>query len=747
MNLPGKEPGPSGTWPWAAALLALAFAAYLPVLGAGFVWDDDNHVTENATLTSAQGLRGIWLGLRENETCQYYPLTFTAFWAQYRLWGLNPLPYHLVNVLLHGLNAILLWRLLARWRLPGAWAAAAIFAVHPIHAMSVAWVTELKNVLAGAFMLLTLLAWEAWDRRRTAGLYALALLAYLAAVLSKTAAAALPVLMLLVAWWRKPRLEGRDARAVVPFLLLGLAMGAVTMWVEQRLVWGRGPGLELDYAQRAFLACRSFWFYAAKILWPAGLNFLYPKWTLDPGRAVAWLAPLALAALLAGLVAARRRLGRGPLVVALYFFLAAPALVLLHVLYMMRYTYVSDHWIYFGSPALIALVTAGAARALKDWRQEAAGLLVLVLALLGVLTWMRASAFRDEETLWRTTLARHPGAWLAANNLGILLGREGRYAEARVLFEDARRLEPAYAETLVNLGNIDDALRGPDAALAWFEKALAVDSNNPIAHFNAGFALERLGRREEALAHYRRTLEERPNTGPAHYNMGNTLARLGRLDEAEVHYRSAIEIDPLDALALSNLGSVLTRAGRHAEALEILRRAAVLRPDDGQVMFHLGQTLLRLQRTDEAVAALLASARALPDRPDAPRELALAWRARGDRARAESYLRESLRRDPEYRPAQNDLAWLLATGPDGNSARRQEALDLAERLYASGDPGPPDYLDTLAASYAGMGRFAEAKATALRALDLAQQDGNKEVANALRQRIEQYEKGQPWVEP
>lgn len=747
MNLPGKEPGPSGSWPWAAALLALAVLAYVPVFGAGFVWDDDNHVTENATLTSARGLRDIWLGVRENETCQYYPLTFTAFWVQYRLWGLNPLPYHVVNVLLHGLNAILLWRLLARWRLPGAWAAAAIFAVHPIHAMSVAWITELKNVLSGAFMLLTLLAWEAWDRRRSAGLYVLALLACLAAVLSKTAAAALPALMLLVAWWRKPRVERRDALAVLPFCAAGWLMGAVTIWVEQKLVWGKGPGLELDSLQRILLAARSFWFYAAKILWPAGLNFLYPKWDLDPGRAASWLAAAALAALFAGLWLARRRWGKGPLVAALYFFLAAPALVLLHVLYMMRYTYVSDHWIYFGSPALIALVAAGAARALKDWRQEAAGLLVLILGLLGLLTWTRAAAFRDEETLWRATLNRHPGAWLAANNLGILLGRQGRYAEARLLFEDARRLEPGYAETLVNLGNIDDALRGPGSALAWFEQALAVDSNNPIAHFNAGFALERLGRREEALAHYRRTLEERPNTGAAHYNMANTLARLGRLDEAETHYRAAIALDPLDALALSNLGGVLTRTGRYAEALDVLRRAAALRPDDGQVMFNLGQTLLRLRRTDEAVAALLAAARARPDLPDAPRELALAWRERGDRAGAESFLREALRRAPDFRPALNDLAWLLATGPDESPARRQEALELAERLVASSEEASPDHLDTLAAAYAGVGRFNEASATARRALDIAHQAGNESFADALRRRIDRYGNGHGWVEP
>lgn len=738
---------PQKSWLAAAALVLLTLAVYFPALRGGFVWDDDNHVTENPTLTSWRGLRDIWLGVRENATCQYYPLTFTAFWVQHRFWGLNPLPYHLVNVVLHGLNAVLFWILLRRWRLPGAWAAAAVFAVHPIHAMSVAWITELKNVLSGFFMLLTLLAWDEWERRRTAGAYALAVLACVAAVLSKTAAAVLPALILLIAWWRKPRVERRDALAVLPFCAAGLLMGAVTIWVEQKLVWGKGPGLELYSLQRILLAARSFWFYAAKVLWPAGLNFLYPKWNLDPGRAGPWLAAAALAALFAGLWLARRRWGKGPLVAALYFFLAAPALVLLHVLYMMRYTLVSDHWIYFGSPALIALAAAGAASVLKDWKQEAAGLLALVLVLLGALTWFRGSAYRDEETLWRTTWARNPGAWLAANNLGILLAARGEHAEARRLFEEARRLEPGYAETLINLGNIEDATRGPGPALAFFDQALAVDSNSPVAHFNAGFALERLGRREEALAHYRRALEERPGTGIVHYNMANTLSRLGRIEEAETHYRAAVELDPLDGLALANLGSVLTRTGRFPEAIEILRRAAALRPADGLVMYNLGHALLRTRRTDEAVAALLAASRARPDLPDAARDLALVWRERGDRVRAESALREALRRNPDYRPALNDLAWLLATGPGESAPRRREALELAERACTPAAEASPDMLDTLAAAYAAAGRFAEAADTARQALERAGPAGLEPLADAIRRRLVLYEEGQAYVEP
>ena len=228
-------------------LVAATMIAYQPVWHAGFIWDDDDYVINNPTLRSLAGLRQIWCHLAA--TPQYYPLVHTSFWLEYHLWGLNPPGYHIVNVLLHALAAILLWRLLARLRLPGAWLAAAIFALHPVAVESVAWVTERKNVLAAVFYFAAALAYlritgEAADGgkqiRGSLRWYFLSLALFVAALLSKTVACSLPAAMLLAIWWKRGRIAGRDVWSLLPFFAAGMAMGLMTSWLERIHVGARG---------------------------------------------------------------------------------------------------------------------------------------------------------------------------------------------------------------------------------------------------------------------------------------------------------------------------------------------------------------------------------------------------------------------------------------------------------------------------------------------------------------------------
>ena len=221
-------------WLLGLLIVVLTLVAFGPVWHAGFIWDDDVYVTENPLLTAPDGLRRIWFSL--DSPSQYFPLTYTTFYLERSLWGLNPAGYHLVNFLLHAANALLVWRVLARLRVPGAWLAAAIFALHPVQVESVAWITERKNVLMGFFFLLTLWAWIKFidgQSKRPWRFYVLALVFYALALLAKTTACTLPAALLLILWLKKMPINWRRLAQVAPFVAMGIGMGLVTVWWER----------------------------------------------------------------------------------------------------------------------------------------------------------------------------------------------------------------------------------------------------------------------------------------------------------------------------------------------------------------------------------------------------------------------------------------------------------------------------------------------------------------------------------
>jgi tetratricopeptide (TPR) repeat protein len=386
----------------------------------------------------------------------------------WRLWGRGPLGYHLVNVALHALGAVLFFLLLRHLEVPGAWVAAAIFALHPLHVESVAWITERKNVLSLPLGLGAALAYLGfalprgdaaggrWGRR-----YALALALFVAALLAKSVTATLPAAILVALWWKRGRVGWRDLLPLLPFFAAGAGLGLHTAWLEKHHVGAHGPDWDLSVVEHALVAGRALWFYAAKLLWPRPLTFFYPRWQVDAGKL--WWYAFAFGALGAAalLWRARGRWGRGPLAAAAVYAIALGPVSGFFNVYPMRFSFVADHFAYHASLAPIALAGAGLA-ALGRWlapRPGAAvraGSVAVLLAALGALTWSRCGAFRDEETLWRDTLAKNPAAFLAQNNLGVLLAARGERAAARERYAAAMRLKPDWAEPYYNLGVVLD---------------------------------------------------------------------------------------------------------------------------------------------------------------------------------------------------------------------------------------------------------------------------------------------------
>ncbi len=663
-------------------LVAVTLIAYQPAWNAGFIWDDDDYVTQNATLHDLNGLRRIWFEV--GAVPQYYPMVHTVFWVEQHLWGYWAPGYHMVNLLLHALAAILLARALLHLMVPGAWLAAFIFALHPVGVESAAWITELKNVLSTVFYLAAALTYWRFEAARDDGAnawraYAGALALFLAALLSKTVATSLPAALLLIRWWRRGELRVSDIVPLLPFFLVGAALSAQTAWIEQNL-GAHGAQWSLTFAERCLVAGRALWFYAAKLLWPANLVFIYPRWTIDAAVWWQWLYPMAAFGTVLGLWLARARIGRGPLAAVLFFAgTLTPALGFVNV-YPMRYSFVADHFQYLACIGLIALAAAVASNRLEKWERDAtrrAAIYAVPLVILALLTWRQTHLYRDLETLWRETVARNPESSMAHNNLGNILLRRNDIDEAMVHLRQAVVLQP----------------------------------DNPEARDSLGTALLQRGEVDEAMQHFRASVELDSNRAEAHYNLGTAFLQKSQMDEAMAEFERALALKN-EAMTHNNIAFILVGRGQIDAAAEHYREAVRIRPDLAEARVGLGLVLFRQGQTEDAIAAFEAAIRLRPDLVQAYDNLRV-------------------------------VAWTLATHPDASIRNGARAVQLAEELNRVTGGTNSGVTRTLAAAYAEAGRYADAVAATERAIQLATAEGNNALVGALQIELSSYRAQRP----
>jgi tetratricopeptide (TPR) repeat protein len=666
-------------------LLALLLAvttilAYQPAWHGGFIWDDDAYITNNELLTAPDGLRRIWFSL--DSPSQYFPLVYTMFRFERAWWGLSPTGYHFVNILLHIANALILWSLLARLRVPGAWLASAIFALHPVQVESVAWITERKNVLMGLFFLLTIRAWVEFVDKQTKHrwfFYVLALLLYALALFSKTTACTLPAALLLILWLQGRRINQRQLVQLVPFVVLALGMGLLTVWWERYHQGTHGPLFAISPPERLLIASRAIWFYLGKLFWPSNLTFIYPRWMVSPTHLLeyAWLA--ALGGLCAAISFARRYVGRSLEVAALFFVATLSPVIGFIMLYTFRYTFVADHYQYLASIGPIALASAGIttlAASFKESRHFIFGAAVCIVAALAVSTWRQSGMYADIEALWRTTIARNPGCWMAHNNLGIVLSQKGEI--------------------------------------------------------------------DEAIAHYRKTLEMSPDFAEADYNLGNALLQKGEIDAAILHCQRAVRIEPNDPEAQVALGNALFKKGLIDESIVHYQKALAIRPYYVTAHYNLSSAFLKKGEIDKAIFHCQAVLSTQPEHADAHTILANAFLQKGEIGNAIEQYKKTLEIAPRSVPALNNLAWILATYSDPAFRDGTKALELAQRGNELSGRNNPIILRTLAAAHANVGQFGTAVEVGQLALSLT--DRQSPLASALQRELAGYKASEPYRE-
>jgi protein O-mannosyl-transferase len=571
-------------WLFGLVLIVATTLAYQPAWRGGLIWDDDLYLKD----AKAKTLTDVWI--RPPTTQQYHPLIGTVFWVENKLWDDSMLGHHLVNILLHAFSALLLFKILERLEIPGAWLAAAVFALHPVQVESVAWLVELKNTLSGFFFFAAIYVYLQFDQSRNKWAYLLALLFFLLGLLAKTIVAVFPLVILIILWWRRGRIEWRrDLVPLSPFFPLAAISGILTAWMEQHFAAGGKIHFDYSMLERTLISGRLFWFYLGKVLWPANLIMLYPPWVVDASLSWLYLFPIAVLGLFVLLWAIRRR-SRAPLAGFLYFLVVLfPLLAFSNQSFYMseRWEQTSifraDHFQYLAIPGIVVLICAAVAW-LWDRSKQPAKIAIACATFVGLLsltglTWSASHNYRDAETCYRAVLSKNPQSALAHNNLAGALMDRGAVDEAIFHYRKAIELRPQYqmanynlGAALVQKGELDEATQ----RLKW---VLRDNPNDPRAYFTLANALVKQGNQNDAIAYYGRALRLVPDFPDAHTNLANLMLERGNAAGALEHYREVVRLQPNNPQAHYNLAVGLVRNGEPEPAISELRVALQLDPN------------------------------------------------------------------------------------------------------------------------------------------------------------------------
>ena len=536
----------SGGILWGTLLLVLTFVCYVPALRAGFVWDDDA-LTNNPLLRDTTGLKTIWLKPAAiPREAHFWPLVYTSFWIEYHIWGLYPAGYHLVNVLIHIFNVMLLWLLLKRLNAAFAWFAAAVFALHPVHVESVAWVIERKDVLSGLFYFLSILYFIKFHEKKKLPPYVLSLFFFLCGIWSKSIVISLPIALILYLWWKGEKMDLRKSLYLAPYFILAFLLALFDLWLFRQK---SSASFHFTFPERFIIAGKALWFYAGKIFRPYPLMAIYPRWEINARDAFQYLYPLTALAVPLVLFLMRKRLGKTPFFLVLFFGITLfPVLGFVDYGYM-RYAFAADRFQYLASMGLIILFSAILWRLLNTSLLKKRSFLLygtmsLVLIVLGVMTFLQAGTFRDYETLFRRNVEKNPHSYAVHNNLATALEEKGDLHGAENHYKKALELKSDEDQVHYNLGALYAKIKQDDKAVYHYEQAIRINPENSSAHNNLGFIFAGKGDLDKAIQHYEKSLILRPDHPRTHFNMGNALMLKGDTKGAVGNYKRALQLDP-----------------------------------------------------------------------------------------------------------------------------------------------------------------------------------------------------------
>jgi tetratricopeptide (TPR) repeat protein len=738
LKLPNLQATPKAGNPQSLQVICVCLFLALAVLAVfgqnarfGFVdYDDPKYVCGNSVVQQGLTWKGVLWAVSYGQIGHWHPLTWLSHMADCQMFGLWAGGHHLTNVALHGAGTVLLFLLLrkmtgALWRSAFV---AAVFAVHPLRAESVAWVSERKDVLSGVFFMLTLWAYVDYVRQPSRGRYAAVAVLYGLGLLSKNMLVTLPFVLLLLDWWPLGRMTGIEnselriensegagqgprslafwglVKEKIPFFLMSVGSCVATALApEKPAEFERVPVLE-----RVANAVVSCVIYIRQMFFPAGLAVPYPN---PPHGQPLWKAGLALVLLAAISAWVLWWRNKRPFLLAGWLWYLGMLVPVLGLVQISNYSH-ADRYTYLPGIGLVMAVTWALADWSAGWKHQRAVLGCLMSASVGVLMLCchrQTSFWRDSQSLWSRALACDPDNPIALNNMGNVLVNQGELDQAMPLFQQSIELDPANADARNNFGNALATQGADDAAIAQFQKALELEPDLAAAHYDLAYVLVKHGRLDEAIAHYRRAVELMPDSELAHNNLGQALLLKGDLDGAMASLQKAAALNSDPLARWSNLASQFMQKGDWRPAILFFRQAININPRLADTWAGLGTACVKDGQFKEAIDS---------------------WQ-------------KALEINPGHLQALNNLAWLLATASDPSLRDPAKAMTLAAKAGQLSGGVNPAILHTLAAAYAAQGNYGTAAATARRALELATAQKNDPLAGALRQEIKLYEANTP----
>jgi tetratricopeptide (TPR) repeat protein len=734
-------------------LVAIVFAVFSQTLKHDFVnFDDETYFTANPHVNTGLSAHNAAWAFQIGYAANWHPLTWLSLMFDAQLFGHGPMGPHLTNVMLHATNTVLLFLLLRRltgslW--PSAFTAA-VFAIHPLHVESVAWVAERKDVLSGLFFMLTLLAYVHYAERsgpqfRMRGIfYGLTLLFFVLGLMSKPILVTLPFVLLLLDHWPLARLK-RDTFwplviEKVPFFLFSAASCVLTILAQKQAIT---PTVALSLWSRIGNAMTSYVIYLGQMFYPTGLAAFYPHPENNLHVWAILFSLMILASITAVALALRRT--RPYLLVGWLWYLGilVPVIGLLQVGGQAR----ADRYTYLPLIGVLIMVAWAVKDLSATWRQRQSMLTVaalIVILPLMVTASIQTTYWQNSETLWRHTLACTWQNYVAHTDLGSALVKQGRISEAMEEYKIALGINPQYLEANNNIG-ILLARQGQTAdAIGYYQKALEIKPDFVEAHVNLGNALSLEGQTDEAAEHFEKALQLDPSEAEAHNDWGAMLLARGRAAAAVDHFETAVEINPAYSEAQNNLGSALAAQGQTTGALTHFQKAIELKPGYANAHYNLANLYAAQGRVDEAIAHYQTALELVPNFVKAHYQLGLALQGSGKFAEAAEQFQTVLDLDARQIGALNDLAWMLATCPQDTFRNGIRAVELATKAEQLTQSRSPEILDTLAAAYAEAGRFPDAVQTVKKAMAMATDQNKNVLAAALQNRLHLYQANFPF---
>ncbi len=590
---------------FAGSLLLLLFTAivYLPVFSADVILDDEKFYVEDPVMEASDGLFRIWFRpLENNGMWPYIPITRSTFWIERQLVGLDIQMSHAINVMLHGLMAILLWGLLKHWGWQWAWWTAVIFALHPVYVQSVAWVAERKNIMSGIFFLLSLWAYRRFTQKRAGRWYLLTLLMFVGALFSKTSTIMLPIVFLLLHWGWNASWKRSDILYFLPFFALSGGMAYSRVWFEANSFGANAIQYPYDLGERFLIAGHVPFFYLQKFFFPYPLIFTYPKWTIDASQLSQYLPLLSIPLVLVILLWKAPSWGKGLLIgLSIYGVLLFPVLGLFNNSWF-QYSFVTDHWLHLPSLPLLVLLIHGLRKGMGALSQRMiAPSLAGIAGVLGILTFHQTPMYENHQTLWTQTLHQNPNSWVAQYNLGTIYMNQNRFEESLEHLQRAVELYPLSHSAYNNRAKVYIHLGDYEKAIADYTQILRTNLKDPVVYNNRGTAYFNMGKFWLALADYDVAIHLDPQYAQAYTNRGNVYMELQQYVQAFDDYTLALQNDPKSHQAYNYRGTLFLALQQPQKALEDFQMALHLKGNYAEAHHNQAVALTAQQRYQDAL--------------------------------------------------------------------------------------------------------------------------------------------------